>query len=131
MRSTPVDNGVGLIVTVALPVKPDDGRVVLPEPTLVVPLARVTRRTAPAQAVSMPETVTLVICPEVSIVAANAKPLPSHEPTDAVPPPSGRGVVGMAAADATPAPTRTPIRAVAVKSRASTATRAYRAEEFA
>jgi hypothetical protein len=36
----------------------------------------------------------------------------------------------MAAADATPAPTRMPIRAVAERSRASAATRAYRAKGF-
>jgi hypothetical protein len=131
MRSTPVDSGVGLTVTLALPVNPELGRAVLPEATLVVPLARVTRSVAPAQLASIPETVTLVIRPDVSIVAANAKPFASQLLTVAVPAPSGPALVGMAAADAILAASSAPISPAADRTRVRTATRACRATSIA
>jgi hypothetical protein len=131
MPSTPVDRGVGLTVTLALPVNPDDGRTAFPEPTLVVPLASVTRSVAPAQAGSMPETATLVIRPDVSIDAANTNPFESQLPTEAMPAPREPALVGMAAAEAMPAARRAPISPAANRNLVSAATRARGATSIA
>lgn len=126
MPSTPVDRGVGLTVTLAVPVNPDDGSATLPEPTLVVPLASVTRSVAPAQPALMPETVTLVIRPEVSIVAAKEKPSTSQRLTDAVPPPSGLAVVDRDAAEATPAAKSAPANPATTRARVRAPTGEWR-----
>jgi hypothetical protein len=88
------------MVTVAEPVKPLDGRLAAPLPTLVVPFASVNRSVPPAQAAAIDVTVTVVTLPVVSRAGRKVNPSESHRFTAPVPPPRRALVTDIDAATA-------------------------------